>query len=116
MHGPEFYDHNIKAINKSDATIIVQKGKEYRTIDLNVCAENFKRNYSSANGSCVGDRNINNKYFFFQTSGIGTMISFKRLYVFNFFGNRLFHGTRTQRFLQLQKVLTDLGFTTYDMT
>ena len=117
MYGmPKIWDHNIVAINQSDSTIIVRKGKNVHVIELSICAENFKNEYGAANGTCVGDRNITGKYFCFNTSGIKTMICFKKIYVYNFFGNKVFTGTRTQRFHQLQKTITQLGYTTYDLT
>ncbi|MBQ2938837.1 MAG: hypothetical protein IJE00_00550 [Clostridia bacterium] len=113
MYGiPKILDHHIVAINQSDSTIIARN----HTIDLNACAYNFKKEHGTANGTCVGDRNITGKYFCFYTSGTNVMIHFKKLYVFNLFGNKLFSGTRTQRFHQLQNKLTKLGYTTYDLT
>lgn len=117
MYGmPKVLDNNIVAINQSDATIVVRKGKSLHVIDLNVCADNFKNEYGTTNGACVGDRSITGKYFCFNTSGMKTMIYFKKIYVCNPFGNKVFKGTRTQRFHQLQKALTQLGYTTYDLT
>lgn len=117
MYGmPKVLDHNIVAINQSDSTIIIRKGKNFRTIDLNICADNFKNEYGTANGTCVGDRNITDKYFCLHTSGMKTIIYFKKIYVCNLFGNKIFKGNRAQRFHQLQKAITKLGYTTYDLT
>lgn len=117
MYGiPEVLDHNIVAVNQSDATIIVRKGKRFHTIDLNICAKNFENQQGTANGKCVGDRNITGKYFCLSTSGMKTMISFKKIYVCNLFGNKIFKGTSEQRFHQLQKAITQLGYTTYDLS
>ena len=82
----KIWDHNIIAINQSDSTIIVRRGKSLQTIDLNICAENFKKEHDKSKGTCVGDRNVEGKYFCLYTSGIQTMISFKRFYVFKVFG------------------------------
>ena len=112
----EFYDHDIVAINKSEATILVRKGKDIYTIDLKACSENFKNKFSSSSGRCVGDRNIENMFFSFCTSR-GEMLSiFKKLYIFNMRGNKLLFGDRIQRFHQLQKIIGQLGFSTYDLT
>ena len=117
MYGPvKICDHHIVAINQSNATIIAQKGKNTYIIDLRICAENFKNKYSTSNGNCVGDRNIQSYYFCLYTSDRKTMICFKRFYVFRLFGKELFGGNRTQRFRQLQKALTQLGYRTYDLT
>ncbi len=109
-------DHNIVAINKSDLTIIVRSRKSFQTIDLKTCAENFKKEHGTSSGVCVGDRNIVGKFFCLYTSGIQTMIHFKRAYVWNLFGNKILFGTRTERFHQLQKALAQLGYRTYDLS
>lgn len=110
------YDHNIIAINKGDSTIIARVGKGSHTIDLNVCADNFKNEYGTSGGNCVGDRNVEGKYFCLNTSGVKTMICFKRLYVCNLSGGKLLFGNRIKRFHQLQKAITQLGYSTYDLT
>ena len=110
------YDHNIIAINQSNSTIIVRDGKDFHTIDLDICADNFKDEHGDSNGMCVGDRNAEEKYFCLNTSGIKIMIYFKRFYVCNLFGNKILFGNRLHRFHQLQKALTQLGYRTYDLT
>ena len=117
MYGPvKICDHNIVAINHSDATVIVRKGKKLHVIDLHVCAENFQYEHGTSNGNCVGDRNMEERYFWLYTSGIKTMICFKRFYVYNLSGKKRFFGNRMQRFHQLQSILTQLGYSTYDLT
>ena len=44
------YVHNIIAINQSNSTIIVRDGKDFHTIDLNICADNFKNEHGDFNG------------------------------------------------------------------
>ena len=66
-------DHNIFAINQSDSTIIFRKGKSSHIIDLRVCAENFKNEFGTSNGNCVGDGNVEGKYFCFYTSGVSPL-------------------------------------------
>lgn len=110
------YDHNIIEINQTNSTIIVRDGKELHTIDLNICADNFKNEHGTTNGICVGDRNIEGKYFCLNTSSVNTMICFKRLYVCNLSKKRILFGNRIQRFHQLQKAITKLGYSTYDLT
>ena len=110
------YDHNIIAINQSNSTIIVRDGKDFHIIDLKICADNFKKEYGDSNGMCVGDRNAEGKYFFLNTNGIKTMIYFKRLYICNLSGEKILFGNRIQRFHQLQKAITELGYRTYDLT
>ena len=88
------YDHNIIAINQSDSTIVVRDGKDVHTIELKICADNFKKEHGDSNGMCVGDRNAEGKYFCFYTSGINTIIYFKRYYICNLFGKKVFFGNR----------------------
>ena len=109
-------DHNIIAINQSDSTIIVRDRKDIHIIDLKICADNFMKEYGDSNGKCVGDRNAEGKYFCLSTSGIETMIYFKRLYICNLSGKKILYGNRIQRFHQLQKAITQLGYRTYDLT
>ena len=117
MYGlKKVYDHNIIAINQSNSTIVVRDGKGVHTIDLNSCAASFKNEHGNSDGTCVGDRNAKGKYFCLNTSGIATMIYFKRLYICNPFGKKLLFGSRMQRFHQLQKAITELGYRTYDLT
>ena len=110
------YDHNIISINQSDSTIIVRDGKDSHTIDLKICADNFRKEHGDSNGMCVGDRNAEGKYFCLNTSGIKTMICFKKLYICNLSGKKILFGNRMKRFYQLQKVITQLGYRTYDLT
>ena len=114
MHVPvTFSDHNIVAINTKDATIVISQNKKLHTIDLKNCAENFTKEYNTSNGLCVGDRNIEKNYVRLYTNGIPTVISFKRFYVF---GKKILFGNRKQRFMQFQTIMTQLGYTTYDLT
>ena len=110
------YDHNIIAINQTDSTIIVRAKNDVHTIDLKICADNFKKEHGDSNGKCVGDRNAQGKYFCFNTSGIKTMIYFKRHYICKLFGRKILYGKRMQRFHQLQKMIAQLGYRTYDLT
>ena len=90
------YDHNIIAINQSNSTIIVRDGKGFHTIDLNSCADNFRKEHGDSNGICVGDRNAEGKYFCFNTSGIQTIVYFKRPYICNLSGKKILFGNRIQ--------------------
>ena len=117
MYGSmKLFDHDIVAIDKSNATISVRKGKSLHTIDLNACADNFKKEYGSSNGACVGDRKIDGIYFCFHTSGVKTRIYFKKIYVLGLFGKKILFGSRTDRFRQLERAIRELGFTTYDLS
>lgn len=64
-------DHNIVAINRgnkeNESNTILYKDKRNRlhTIDLDVCVENFQKNYGIKNGRCIGDRDITRGFFSF---------------------------------------------------
>ena len=51
-------------------------------------------------------------YFLLYTSGMKTKIVLKE----RFFFGALLHGTRRRRFLQLQKLIDQTKYTTYDLT
>ena len=90
------YDHNIIAINQSDSTIVVRDGKDVHTIELKICADNFKKEHGDSNGMCVGDRNAEGKYFCLNTSGIKTMIYFILYNFFLFSSKSLVHKSAIQ--------------------
>ena len=109
-------DHHIVAINRGNSTMTVRQGKSLQTVCFRICADNFKKEHGTSNGACIGDRNPEGKYFCLYTSGMKTMVCFKRLYIFNLSGKKLLSGSRIGRFFQLQKIITQLGYTTYDLT
>ena len=110
------YDHNIIEINQRDSAIVVRDGKDRRTIDLKICADNFRKEHADSIGMFVGDGNADGKYFCLNTSGIKTMICFKNLYISNLSGIKILFGNRMKRFYQLQKAIKQLGYKTYDLT
>ena len=114
------FDHQIISIygNKKDSCAgIVYKDKAgFHKIDFAVCANNCCTLHPSASGKCIGERNIEDFYFLIYTSGVPTKIVFKKKRIFGFFGGSYFIGLRSQRFYNLQKLILEADYTTYDLT
>ena len=114
------YDHQIVAVNRNKAEnysdSLVYKTKEgLHQIDFEECGKNFKELYPTSSGFCIGERNIEKGYFLLFTNGFQTKIIFQKSFVFRF-QNSLLHGTKKQRFSQLQKLFIQTKYTTYDLT
>ena len=114
------YDHQIFAVNRNKvenfSDSLVYKAKDgLHQIDFEECAKNFEYTYSTNNNRCIGERNIEKKYIILYTNGLQTKIVFRKAFVFPF-QNHLLHGTRQERFLKLQKLLSQTKYTTYDLT
>lgn len=114
------YDHQIVSIygnEKDSCDGIVYKDKVgLHKIDLFDCANNYFALHPSASGKCIGERNIEDFYFLIYTSGVPTKIVFKKKRVSGFFGGSYFIGLRSQRFHNLQKLILEADYTTYDLT
>jgi len=65
--------------------------------------------------SCVAERDITRWYFKFYSSSVSIKFMFRSLFVFKK-GKRLLTGGRAKRFRTLQKLITDCGYTTYDLS
>ena len=114
------YDHQIFAVNRNTAEnfsdSLVYKAKDgLHQIDFEECEKNFGEIYSTNNNRCIGERNIDKGYIHLYTNGLQTKIVFRKALVFSF-QNHLLHGTRQERFLKLQKLLSQAKYTTYDLT
>ena len=114
------YDHQIFAVNRNTAEnfsdSLVYKAKDgLHQIDFEECEKNFGEIYSTNNNRCIGERNIEKGYILLYTNGLQTKIVFRKAFVFSF-QNHLLHGTRQERFLKLQKLLSQAKYTTYDLT
>ena len=111
------YDHQIVAVNRSKAeneanSIVYKDVMDLHNIDFEICAKNFLSEYPMSGGRCIGERNMEEGYFLLYTSGMKTKIVLKE----RFFFGALLHGTRRRRFLQLQKLIDQTKYTTYDLT
>jgi len=114
------YDHQISAVNRNKAenyadSLLYRAKDGWHQIDFEECAKNFAKKYPISSNRCIGERNTQKGYFLLFTSGLQTKIVFRKAFVFSF-QNYLLHGTKKQRFLQLQKLLAQTKYTTYDLT
>ena len=114
------YDHQIIAVNRNQlenfSNSLIYKSKDgLHQIDFEECSKNFQDLYQASSGRCIGERNIEKEYFLLYTSGIHTKIVFKKAFVFRF-QNYLLNGSKQQRFLELQKLIAQTKYTTYDLT
>ena len=103
-----------KQENESSSIVYRDKKDTLHSIDFEVCASNFKAEHESSSGNCIGERKMDECYFIFYTSGIKTKIVFKKMHVRNLFRYHLLSGSKANRFLQLQKLIGETRYTTYD--
>ena len=94
-----------KQENESSNIVYQDKSGKLHSIDFDVCATNYKIEHKSESENCIGKRKMDEYYFIFYTSGIKTKIVFKKFYVGNMFQYHLLSGSRTNRFLKLQKII-----------
>ena len=114
------YDHQIFAVNRNNAEnfseSLVYKAKDgLHQIDFEECAKNFGETHLTNNHRCIGERNMEKGYILLFTNGLQTKIVFRKAFVFPF-QNCLLHGTKQERFLKLQRLLSQTKYTTYDLT
>ena len=105
-----------KQENESSNIIYLDKNGRGHSIDFDVCATNFKAEHGTSSGNCIGERKMDEYYFVFYTSGIKTKIVFKKMRVSNIFRYHLLSGSKANRFLQLQKLIGETRYTTYDLS
>lgn len=105
-----------KQENESSNIIYLDKNGRGHSIDFDVCATNFKTEHGTSSGNCIGERKIDEYCFVFYTSGIKTKIVFKKMRVSNLFRYHLLSGSKANRFLQLQKLIGETRYTTYDLS
>ena len=115
------HDHQIvhvnrsKAGNEADSLIYRDESGALHQIDFDVCARNYAEVNQLGSGYCIGERNIEEGYFLLFTSGIKTKIIFQKAFTFRF-QNYFLYGKKRQRFWQLQKLLMETKYSTYDLT
>ena len=105
-----------KQENESSNIIYRDKSGRGHSIDFDVCATNFKAEHGTSSGNCIGERKMDEYYFVFYTSSIKTKIVFKKMYVGNLFRYHRLNGSKTTRFLTLQKLIKETRYTTYDLS
>ena len=105
-----------KQENEVSSIVYRDENGELHSIDFDVCATNYKAEHESSLGNCIGERKMDEYYFVFYTSGIKTKIVFKKIHVGNLFRYHLLSGSKANRFLQLQKLIGETRYTTYDLS
>lgn len=117
-------DSAIIAVNRSkeknvaDSIVYRDRKNQCHEITFEVCAKNYQREKNTIVSNCIGERNIHELYFCFYTSGLKTKITFKkRSYISRFMNPfNMLKGTNESRFLQLQKLIDETKYITYDLT
>lgn len=105
-----------KQENESSNIVYYDKSGIGHSIDFEACATNYKAEHESSSGNCIGERKMDKYCFVFYTSGIKTKIVFKKMHVSNLFRYHLLSGSKANRFLQLQKLISETRYTTYDLS
>lgn len=85
-------------------------------INFEACAAGFRYEHRGASEICVGERKMDEYSFVFYTGAAKTKVVFSRRYVCGLFRRSLFVGTRAQRFLALQRLIGEAGYTTLDLS
>lgn len=114
------FDNQIRELvkRKEDEYIIQYSDSAgvQHTIELEQCAKNYKCENHIDSENCVGVRKMDDNYFLLYTNYIKKKIVFKRSYVFHSGKQKLLTGSRNSRFIQFQKLLNDVKYTTYDLS
>ena len=105
-----------KQENESSNIIYLDKSGRGHSIDFDICATNFKAEHGTSSGNCIGERKMDGYYIVFYTSGIKTKILFNKMYVGNVFRYHRLSGSKAKRFLELQKLISETRYTTYDLS
>ena len=105
-----------KQENESSNIVFRDEKGVLHSIDFDVCATNFRAEHEASLGNCMGERKMDEYYFLFYTSGIKTKIVFKKMYVGNVFHYHRLSGSKAKRFLELQKLISETRYTTYDLS
>lgn len=104
------------AITAVDGGILCRSpGGGLDTIDFETCARNYRAAHPSTSARCIGERKMDEGWFVFYTDGVKTRIVFEELSVFNFF-RRPLCGSKSTRFLALQRRISRAGYTTRDLS
>lgn len=121
------FDHQIVAVNRrraeNEENSVVYRSADgsCHVIDLERCARNYANANPGRSANCVGERNIEGRYFILYTSGIKTKIVFDKKFVFQTRSGdgrkfKLLTGERTARFHQFQAYLNETRYVTLDLS
>ncbi len=100
------------AENEERSIIYRDEQGELHKIDLPVCVENYckERGIDPTGVTCVGERDHIEGYFEFWTSGVKTRVVFPKRYRLESKRHRY------ERFRSIQRLLTEMGYGTLDLT
>lgn len=116
MIDKDAYFTDYESYTENEIAEISAKGIALRnggSIDFAECSETFRIIRSIEGSKCVGERDISDFSFTFYTCPKPTMIKFIEKNAFiEFFSKR----NARQRFYELQKIIIEFGYKTYDET
>ena len=100
------------AENEESSILYRDEQGELRKIDLAACVVNYckERGIDPTGMTCVGERDYIEGYCEFWTSGIKTRVVFPKRYRFESKRHRY------ERFRSIQRLLTEMGYSTLDLT
>lgn len=101
--------HKVIDITKAGITLATAREKIF--IDFDDCVKNFSLENGKESCKCVATRDITTLSFTFYTQP-KTNVVFKR----SLFKNLIAGKPDVNRFLDLQKAITGVGYTTYDLS
>lgn len=105
-----------KEANIADSLLYRDKKGKLHIIDFDFCAKNYRSEKDKKTLYCIGERNINELYFRFYTSGLKTKVIFKKNYIVSIMSRNILRGTNESRFLQLQRLIDETKYTTKDLS
>lgn len=105
-----------KKENQADSLLYRDKKGKLHIIDFEFCAKNYRSEKGKTALKCVGERNIDELYFRFYTSGLKTKIIFKKNYIASIMSRDILRGTNRNRFLQLQNFMDETKYKTTDLS
>lgn len=101
--------HN--AINVTEDGITVESATKKIYINFDICAQNFSLEKGKEFSKCVATRDITTLSFVFYTQPKTNLI-FKR----KFFKDLISRKSAVNKFLDVQKAITEAGYTSYDIS
>lgn len=101
--------HNVIDVTKEGITLESARKKIF--ISFDECVKNFSLEKGKAFGKCVATRDITTLSFTFYTQP-KTNVVFRR----NFFKDLIAKKSAVSKFLDMQKSIIEVGYTSYDLS
>lgn len=101
--------HNVINVTKDGVTLLSTKDKIY--INFDDCVKNFSLEHGKEIRKCVATRDITTLSFTFYTQPKLNVI-FKK----NFFKDLIAKKSALSKFLNMQKAIVEVGYTSYDIS